>query len=885
MIHFPNLRNQVLFFAVCFALTLFSAPAQSPLPDEFQSSFNKPLRTLRMNTEKFPDQRIAGMIPMPWKDDSSWCDLDVEYLQLKENPAEGDQSLRVVVKRLPQGSRAQFGLGEFPLEQGKEIRIRFLAKSPDYTPVTVGVWQKKPPFSSYFTQRIQPSAEWQEFDILVPGVFNDPDTHLLFSIQQPGTFDLDNFRFERRESKAALIPATRLGNLLPSSAFPLGAAPPWVAQGFAKSSVGELRGPTGFPALTLDIRKQPGFAPFEQSLRTGFRAAPGKPVKIRVSADLLDGEADIALRAGVEKIWEPPFGTSFKMQKGWKTYEHTIELPPAPRGYYQMQIAFEGTGKVAIDRIQIGQTDEVFALTGPIELALDSSALYGLAVDDEPFGIKLAAWGDLAAAKEIRLTLSDISGKAVEVGRYPVPQTPFEPVSAEFSAPGGFPKFGSFRLEARAYTADGSPVGEPSEVLLHRVRKARFADSPAPDSAFGIHYRTTHLDPDVSVVKKLGFNWLRLFKSFSWKRVEREKGTLDFSQTDRDVELLAENHLLALGVLGDGAPAWAAKQRDPAFKGWACWTPRDIPEFADYCAKIFERYGDKVTAFEPWNEPYYPGFFTERVEGGRRIIGSSADYLALHKAVFEKARASGRDIQIGWNTNALEEMPRTRELLDLGILAYADFVSLHHYLAQPDPASELTKQARLMREAMGDKQLPLWNTEGGLGPFTVFNFYKNVPPFQDDGHHLLWAEWYPRYYLACLASDVKPYFTYLFAAPNFWAPDYSFNNIDGRLGPNLTAMSALAWQVDRMKFVKSLTLPDGARAEVFESPARAVAAILPRPGKARKLPAAPSVTTYDLFGNQLPQGSSAPNTLHYIELAASGDAPAADQLAKILSAD
>jgi len=512
--------TRFLLLVSCIAVVACAARAQSPLPDEFQSSFNKPFRVPATNLDKFPSQRIAGMLPLPWNDDSSWCDLDVEYLQLKENPAEGDQSLRVVVKRLPKGSRAQFGLRDFPLQAGKEVRIRFLAKSPDYTPVTLAIAKKKPPYSTYFSQRIQPSAEWADFEVLVPGEFADPDTQLVFAIEQPGTFDLDNFRFERRKSLLAQIPEERLGNLLPSSSFPLGVAPPWVAHGFAKVEPGELLGPTGAPALVMDVRKQPGFARFEQSLRVGFRAVPGKPVTVRVSADLLDGDVEIALRAGVEKIWEAPYGTAAKMQKGWKTYEHKVELPVAPRGYYQMQIAFEGEGKVAIDRIQVAQNDKIFALTGSVELALDSTMPFGLATDDEPFGIRLAASGDLKAAKEIQLSLSDISGTTIEVGRYPMPEAPFVPVTAEIASPEGLKKFGTLRLEAQAIRADGAPVGIPSELLLHRVRKARFADAPAPDSPFGIHYRTSHLDDNVAVLKKLGFNWLRLFKSFSWKRIE-----------------------------------------------------------------------------------------------------------------------------------------------------------------------------------------------------------------------------------------------------------------------------------------------------------------------------------------------------------------------------
>jgi hypothetical protein len=383
----------------------------------------------------------------------------------------------------------------------------------------------------------------------------DADTQLLFTIEQPGTFDLDNFRFERRKSSVADVSADNLGNLLPSSVFPLGAAPPWVAHGFGKVETGELTGPTGAPAMMLHVRKQPGFAGFEQSLRTAFRATAGQKVTIRVSANLLEGDAEIALRAGVEKIWESPWGTAAKMDRGWRTYEHKVMLPVSPRGYYQLQIAFDGSGRVAIYRIQVAQNDKVFALTGPVELALDAVQPYGLVTDDEPFGIRLAAVGNLQAAKHIQLTLTDIAGSSAEVGRYPMPDAPYVPVTTEIAPPPALKTYGSFRLEARAIGADGKPVGNPAELLLHRVRKARFADSVAPESPFGIHYRTSHLDDDVAVPKKLGFNWLRLFKTFSWKRVEQTKGQLDFSQTDRDVEILAENHLLALGILGDGAPA------------------------------------------------------------------------------------------------------------------------------------------------------------------------------------------------------------------------------------------------------------------------------------------------------------------------------------------
>lgn len=862
---------QAFFGVIILQLCLWITPVQSIQAGEtLEYRFEgPPFRMPTENRERFPDQRITGKIFAPWVDDSAWCDIEVDYQVLTENPGEGNSSQRITVKRLPKGSRAQFGLRDFPLNQNEEIRIRFLAKSQDMTPFTASVTQRKPPYTRYHSQRFQPANEWREFEFFVPGMFNDPETRFEFIIEQEGTLDLDHFRSERRQAEALKIPDDRLANLLPSSAFPLGAAPPWVVHGFGSVKVSELLGPHGTPALELEVRRQPGFARFEQSVRTAFRALPDHPVTVRISARLLEGECQIALRAGVERIWEAPFGMSTEMIRGWRTYEHTVQLPISPHGYYQVQYAFEGEGRVAIERVQISQAGEPLALTGPVEIALNSAVPYGLAVDDEPFTVRFTAWGDITRAKGVVLTLNDLLGNQVQVGRYLMPEQAYSPVEIEITPPDTMPKFGSFRLEAQAVTEDGKPIGIPAELLLHRVRQARFADQIASQSFFGIHYRTSHLDAvGLETLKKLGFNWLRLFKTFSWKRVEATQGNFDFSQTDRDVELLEQYKFNALGILGDGAPNWAAKNRDPQFVGWACWTPRDPVEFADYAAKIFERYGDKVTHFEPWNEPYYPGFFTERIEQGRRVMGSAADYATIQRLIFERARASGKNIQIGWNTNTLAEIHRTKEWLELGITDHVDFISLHHYLGQPDPAPEITLQVNNLRELLGEKKFPIWNSEGGLGPFTAFNLYKHMPPFQDDSHQLVWADWYVRYHLACLAAGVKHYFAYLWSAPNFWMPDYSLNNIDGRISANLTAISALAWQVDGLAYAKSHTFAGGrARAEIFTASDESVACIIPSPGYSGTIPQKAGLTAYDLFGNELKPGSDAPGYIYYLRSA------------------
>lgn len=849
--------------AAAAMLVVTPVAAQDSAPPQVQEfGFNGPPFNVPRggDAEKFPNQRITGRLFSPLVDDSAWCDIEVEYQVLTEGAGEGTSSQRIILKRLGKPGQLQFGLRNFPLKEDEEIRLRFLARSADYTPVAVEVRQAGPPYSTYYKQAIQPVPEWREFEVLIPGGFFDPQARINFVVTKEGVLDFDHLRIERRVAEALKIPQERLANLLPSSSFPLGAAPPWYFHGFGKVEVNpELRGATGAPAVVLDVRKQPGYARFEQSIRMGFRALPKKNLTVRVSANLLEGEGEISVRAGVEEIWKSPFAATHRMRQGWNTYDLNVELPQSARGYYQLQIAFEGQMKVAVDRVQAAQDGKPFALTGPLEVVMNSTVPYGLVQDDEPVEIELAAYGQLDAAAGISLTLHDFYGNKVSLGRFPVPDEAYVPVRTTLEIPEDFTKFGSFRVEAQPVKADGSPVGVPAEVLVHRVRGARFGTDLAPQSFFGIHYYTSHLDAEgLQVLKKLGFNWVRLFKTFTWSRIEGQKGQYDFAQTDRDVELLKQFNMNALGILGTGAPAWAAKNRDPEFKGWACWTPRDPNEFADFTAKVFERYGDVVTAYEPWNEPYYPGFFTEKIVDGKRVMGPAKDYVTIQKLVYERAKGSGKKLQIGWNTNTLLEIERTKEWLELGILPYVDFISLHHYLGQPDPAPEITQQIQNLKDLLGPKAatMPIWNSEGGLGPFTAFNLYRNVPPIQDDNHQVHYADWYVRYYLACLAGGLKHFFVYLWSAPNFWMPDYSINNVDGRISANLTAISALAWQVDGLNFASTEQISEErGKVHVFTGETRSVGTVVPAFGRTFKVPEVAGVTAYDLFGNVLKPGT------------------------------
>ena len=66
-------------------------------------------------------------------------------------------------------------------------------------------------------------------------------------------------------------------------------------------------------------------------------------------------------------------------------------------------------------------------------------------------------------------------------------------------------------------------------------------------------------------------------------------------------------------------------------------------------------------------------------------------------------------------------------------------------------------------------------------------------------------------------------FVYLIDDQPKFIPDYNIANMDGRIGPNLTALSNLAWHMDGLKHRRTIELGGGALVHVFSDGKRSVA--------------------------------------------------------------
>jgi hypothetical protein len=123
-----------------------------------------------------------------------------------------------------------------------------------------------------------------------------------------------------------------------------------------------------------------------------------------------------------------------------------------------------------------------------------------------------------------------------------------------------------------------------------------------------------HQSPTVGVeiAREARLGWVRI--DLNWFNVEGAQGKEDWSVIDAVVDAARSRDLQVLGVIGYG-PSWASagdKQGDGSIN--------DVPKpgtYADFVARVVQRYQGKITHYELWNEPNLEEFFE----------GTPVDYL------------------------------------------------------------------------------------------------------------------------------------------------------------------------------------------------------------------------------------------------------------------
>ena len=147
----------------------------------------------------------------------------------------------------------------------------------------------------------------------------------------------------------------------------------------------------------------------------------------------------------------------------------------------------------------------------------------------------------------------------------------------------------------------------------------RTEDDPAlPTFAYGFNTTMyfTNQEKVARLVKQTGFGWVR--QQVHWRDLQKQDGTINWKELDKIVEAVDDAGLkLLLDVVQ--APEWVAG--GPGQTGFPDAAHRE--DYGVFLAAIVQRYGEKVAAFEIWNEMNLAS------ENGGRPVPPTSDYVEL----------------------------------------------------------------------------------------------------------------------------------------------------------------------------------------------------------------------------------------------------------------
>ena len=132
-------------------------------------------------------------------------------------------------------------------------------------------------------------------------------------------------------------------------------------------------------------------------------------------------------------------------------------------------------------------------------------------------------------------------------------------------------------------------------------RASAIANAPFPSLTYGVHTflwwdggsAGVHLD----LVRLMSFSHVK--QTFAWRDIEPQPGIWDWTQADRILHEVERRELRIVIRLGQ-TPEWA---RAPGALDARDAPPTNMSRWADFCAAVAERYRERISAYQIWNEP------------------------------------------------------------------------------------------------------------------------------------------------------------------------------------------------------------------------------------------------------------------------------------------
>lgn len=209
-----------------------------------------------------------------------------------------------------------------------------------------------------------------------------------------------------------------------------------------------------------------------------------------------------------------------------------------------------------------------------------------------------------------------------------------------------------------------------------------------------------------------------------WANIEQKdpslsQSTRNWNALDMIVNAANAKGMGILGVL-NSTPVWATESTP--ING----QPTDVNDFADFAKQVALRYGDKISAYEVWNEPNAfifwnpvdPVDYTTMLKATYTALKQAASQLNIDISVIGAVVGAGST----WGNLTMNPVDFVTAMYNAGANGYFDALSFHpyDYYAKFSDGNVALSQAQQLRELMdsylapGQEQLKLWISEYGL---------------------------------------------------------------------------------------------------------------------------------------------------------------------------
>ncbi len=877
------------FFAVIPRVAGPSPAAEAPPPAVLIDTDFSVIDKARMNT--LPEhERVRGMLPAGWSDDSSWAKVWVSYRMVTQP---GRRFFRAEVTRLDDG-RAQLHHLIPDFAEVTYFRLTMTARSRAASSAEVGIRMAGEPYRFLWRTNIGLQHDWRDYTFDFKLNRNPQPVGLWINLGSVGSIDLSAVRLVRmtREQLMAELKARYAGggprNLLRNTRMPLGLQSGWSLD--RDSSDGDdvqiapdakVPGPSGAAALSIRSERR-------ARLTTAPFAAP-RAFEAHVASVYVRGKGKVHLDVVAGKRLRGGAGSAELSGAGWKRLSVRF-MPEILRRFYALRLGCEG--EIWIDALQVEPGEKAgpyrSQLACEVALAVDSPAR--VQFDDEPAAVRYAVTGKASKAV-LKAKVVTPYGAAKDLPPVRLPNGFLRGGELRYDVFPDRPR-GVFRIEAHVASADGEQISPPNELVVFRLRRPRYWMKDGHNSAFGTHTLST--TRHILMAKAIGVNWTRLHDAgtryIGWYHLEPEKGRWAFR--DKELKRYRRYGMKIVGLLST-APKWASHfSHENPHSGYfdRFYQPLRMEDFAHYVRTVTKRYsGGVIDTWDVWNEPWihawWPVDYDETRkgrEGYKTSRNAQGDFARLMATAYKTAKAIDPDATVlGVNSTTHAPGGRnfggsewTRGVVEAGGLEHCDAIAYHDYTGAvrgyPGDDCEKGFQTAVgpIIEKLGRCPRGVWMTEGSsIGGIIGDGFYNHTLPYAPTENVFDTTDRLCRYLVSLLAQGVRKIFLYSMHCHNYFGTtEYRvLLTPEGYLHPCAAGLSTTAWLLDEMKPVKRLVPCAGVTAYLFEGDGRATAVLSPTPGHAPyNPPRAERVEVLDLFGNPLPEGEKLGRHLVYV---------------------